>query len=475
MFDNSHPTFSRRAMLARCSSGFGLMALGGLRALEAQDSASLRPSHHAPKARHVILCYMSGGFSHLDSLDPKPTLQRLAGQPMPVSIERTQFNNNGHIFPSPFTFQRCGQSGLEISSMFPKMQQWCGDDLAVIRSMTTPFNEHAQGNFAFHTGFPFLGYPSAGAWINYGLGSANQNMPGYVVLQSGGAVAPHGGVGLFSNGFLPAHHQASILKVNAPEAVANIQPAEKDDIQQARLKLIGSLDRTFSYQTGEDSAIEAAIKNYETAYRMQQAVPELTDLRGESAATRSLYGLDDPHPQKSAYAHQCLMARRMVERGVRFVELSCLTENIGAGGAANPWDQHGDLEKGHRAMGHQVDQPIAALLVDLKQRGLLDQTIVIFAGEFGRTPFSQGSNGRDHNPFGFSLWVAGGGFKGGSVYGATDELGYRATENPCDIYDLWATVLHQMGLNHENHTFLHAGRNVRLTDVHGTVIKPLIA
>ena len=194
MFDNSHPTFSRRAMLARCSSGFGLMALGGLRALEAQDSASLRPSHHAPKARHVILCYMSGGFSHLDSLDPKPTLQRLAGQPMPVSIERTQFNNNGHIFPSPFTFQRCGQSGLEISSMFPKMQQWCGDDLAVIRSMTTPFNEHAQGNFAFHTGFPFLGYPSAGAWINYGLGSANQNMPGYVVLQSGGAVAPHGGV-----------------------------------------------------------------------------------------------------------------------------------------------------------------------------------------------------------------------------------------------------------------------------------------
>lgn len=207
---------------------------------------------------------------------------------------------------------------------------------------------------------------------------------------------------------------------------------------------------------------------------MQAAVPELTDLKGESEATKKLYGINDPHPQKAAYALQCLMARRLVERGVRFIELSCLTESIGAGGAANPWDQHGDLERGHGAMGNQVDQPIAAMLVDLKQRGLLDETVVIFAGEFGRTPFSQGSNGRDHNPFGFSLWLAGGGFKGGTAYGATDDLGYHVANKSCDIYDLWATVLHQMGINHEEHTYLYAGRHVRLTDVHGSVLKEII-
>jgi hypothetical protein len=277
---------------------------------------------------------------------------------------------------------------------------------------------------------------------------------------------------LFSNGFLPAQHQASIITADAREPVANIKPKEVNAMQKARLDFVRELDTDFARH---DAQVEAAVKNYETAYRMQSAVPDLVDLSGETAATRNLYGLDDLHPQKAAYARQCLLARRLVERGVRFVELSCLTESIGAGGAANPWDQHGDLEKGHGAMANQVDQPIAALLVDLKQRGLLDETLVIWAGEFGRTPFSQGSSGRDHNPYGFSIWLAGGGVKGGTIYGATDDLGYHAVDKITSVYDLWATVLHLMGLNHENLTYLSGGRNFRLTDVFGNVIKDIIA
>lgn len=474
MNPQSMTQLSRREMLRRCSTGFGLLALSGLFAREGRAAVNLARPHHPPRAKNVIFCYMSGGVSHLDSFDPKPKLKDLAGKPMPVAVERTQFNNNGNVFPSPFEFRRSGESGIEISSMFPKLREWCADDLAVIRSMTTKVNEHAQGNFVMHSGFPFIGHPSAGAWVSYGLGTENQDVPGFVVLQSGNAVTPHGGVGLFSNGFLPAHHQASIIRVDNAEPVSNIKPREADLVQRERLRFIGALDQRFAGATGRDAQVEAAIRNYETAYRMQAAVPELVDLKGETEATRKLYGVDDPHPQKAAYARQCLLARRLVERGVRFIELSCLTENIGAGGAPNPWDQHGDLERGHGAMGHQVDQPIAGLLVDLKQRGLLDETIVIFAGEFGRTPFSQGSNGRDHNPFGFSVWLAGGGFKGGTIYGTTDDLGYHVVENPCTVYDLWATVLHQLGIDHEALTYLYAGRNVRLTDVHGHVLRDVI-
>jgi hypothetical protein len=474
MKPQSMTQLSRREMLRRCSTGFGLLALSGLFAREGRAALNLALPHHSPRAKNVIFCYMSGGVSHIDSFDPKPKLKDLAGKPMPVAVERTQFNNNGNVFPSPFEFRRSGRSGIEISSMFPKLRAWCADDLAVIRSMTTKVNEHAQGNFVMHSGFPFIGHPSAGAWVSYGLGTENQDVPGFVVLQSGNAVAPHGGVGLFSNGFLPAHHQASIIRVDNAEPVANIKPREPDLVQRDRLRFINAFDQRFAVATGRDAQVEAAIHNYETAYRMQAAVPELVDLKGETEATRKLYGVDDPHPQKAAYARQCLLARRLVERGVRFIELSCLTEGIGAGGAANPWDQHGDLQKGHGAMANQVDQPIAGLLVDLKQRGLLDQTIVLFAGEFGRTPFSQGNNGRDHNPFGFSVWLAGGGFKGGTIYGSTDDLGYHVVENPCTVYDLWATVLHQLGIDHEALTYLYAGRNVRLTDVHGNVLRDII-
>ncbi len=460
-------------MLAQCSTGFGMLALQGLMANSAfADTA--RRSHFKPRAKHVILCYMSGGVSQVDSFDPKPKLRELHGKPMPVKVERTQFNNNGSVMASPFEFKRYGQSGTPVSSMFPHVAESV-DELAVIRSMTSKVNEHAQGNYAFHTGFPFMGHPSAGAWVSYGLGTENLNMPGFVVLQAGGAAVPHGGVGLFSNGYLPAQNQASIIVGDKAPAVRNIQPREDDVSQRSRLDFVNGLDRAFLSRIGGDNDVDAAVRNYETAYRMQASVPELCDLIGETAATKKMYGMDSPNGVTAAYGHQALLARRLVERGVRFVELSCLPEKMGGGQAPNPWDQHGNLKGGHENMSLQVDQPIGGLLKDLKARGLLDDTLVIWAGEFGRTPFSQGSNGRDHNPYGYSVWLAGGGVKGGTVYGATDELGYHVTENKCDIYDLWATVLHLMGLDHEELTYRHGGRDLRLTDVHGRVIQDVIA
>ena len=464
---------TRREMLAQCSTGFGMLALQGLMA-NSSFAGTARRSHFKPRAKHVILCYMSGGVSQVDSFDPKPKLRELHGKPMPVKIERTQFNNNGNVMASPFEFKRYGQSGTPVSSMFPHVAESV-DELAVIRSMTSKVNEHAQGNYAFHTGFPFMGHPSAGAWVSYGLGTENQNMPGFVVLQAGGATVPHGGVGLFSNGYLPAQNQASIIAGDKAPAVRNIQPREDDVSQRSRLDFVNGLDRAFLNRIGGDNDVDAAVRNYETAYRMQASVPELCDLSGETAATKEMYGMDSPNGVTAAYGHQALLARRLVERGVRFVELSCLPEKMGGGQAPNPWDQHGNLKGGHENMSLQVDQPIGGLLKDLKARGLLDDTLVIWAGEFGRTPFAQGSNGRDHNPYGYSVWLAGGGVKGGTVYGATDELGYHVTENKCDIYDLWATVLHLMGLDHEDLTYRHGGRDLRLTDVHGRVIQDVIA
>jgi len=461
---------SRRKMLTTCSSGFGMLALQGLLG---QNQLSAKP-HYTPKAKSVIFCYMSGGVSHIDTFDPKPTLTKFAGHPMPVKVERTQFNNNGNVFPSPFEFKRYGQSGIPVSSIFPRTAEMI-DEIAVIRSMTSKVNEHAQGNYAIHTGFPFMGHPTAGAWINYGLGNLNQNLPGFVVLHSGGSVPPHGGVGLYGSGYLPANNQGSILQVDKNEPINNITPRESILSQRKRLDFHKSFDQQFLQDVGHNPQVEAAIQNHEVAYKMQAAVPELCEIKGETDATKKLYGLDSSDIQKASYAKQCLLARRLVERGVRFVELSCLTEKLGAGGAANPWDQHGVLEKGHSAMAHQVDQPIAGLLQDLKVRGLLDETLVIWAGEFGRTPFSQGSDGRDHNPYGFSIWMAGGGIKGGTVYGSTDEFGYHVTENKCDFYDLWATVLHLLGLDHENLTYRHGGRDLRLTDVHGRILNPILS
>ena len=476
------PQLSRRQMLQTSSTGFGAVALAGLCnnfALASTENAlptgaALRQTHHLPKARHVIFCFMSGGVSHIDSFDPKPRLVKDHGKPMPVKIERTMFNSNGNIMGSPFEFTPSGQSGMPVSSLFPHMAK-VADELAVVRSMTSAVNEHAQANFFMHTGFPIMGYPSAGAWAAYGLGTENQELPGYVVLQSGTAVPPHGGVSLFSNGFLPAQNQGSILKADQAEAIRNIQPIDPIASQRRRLNFARQFNQPYLSETANDLQVEAAIRNYETAFRMQSAVPELCDLAGESEATLKAYGLDSPVPQKAAYARQCLLARRMVERGVRFIELSCMTHGIGAGGAANPWDQHGELKRGHEAMADQVDQPIGALIQDLRARGLLDETLIVWAGEFGRTPFSQGSDGRDHNPYGFSVWLAGGGVKGGTIFGATDDLGYYAIENKCTVYDLWATVLHLMGVNHEGLTYRYAGRDFRLTDVHGNVIREILA
>ena len=467
--------FTRRELLLRGSTGFGLTALAGLMARPTfAGLADGTPGrHHPPRARHVVFCFMSGGVSQVDTFDPKPELERLHGQPMPVAVERTQFNQNGSVMASPFAFRRHGESGLPISSLFPALAT-VADELAVVRSMTSSVNEHAQANFLVHTGFPFLGHPSAGAWIHYGLGSENENLPGFVVLQSGGAVAPHGGVGLFGSGFLPAHHQASVVTADRTPAVRDLVPGLRDGEQRRHLELIGRLDRSFA-ERADDPQLEAAIHNYETAYRMQAEVPETCDLSGESEATRRLYGLDAAEPTKAAYARQCLLARRLIERGVRFIELSCLTRGIGAGGAPNPWDQHGELERGHAAMAHQVDQPIAGLILDLRSRGLLDETLIVWAGEFGRTPFSQGSNGRDHNPYGFSVFLAGGGVRGGTAHGRTDELGYRVVEGRCDVYDLWATVLHLLGLDHRRLTYRYGGRDVRLTDVHGDVLTSILA
>ena len=465
-------------MLARSSMGFGALALGDLLSgsnVAAAASAVGAPPlpRRNPKIDSVIFCYMSGGFSHLDSFDPKPELAKRHGQPMPVPIEKTMFNNNGNIMASPWTGRPWGQSGLEMTDLFPHIAA-LADDLTLVRSLTTKVSEHAQGNYVFHTGFPFLGHPSAGAWISYGMGSGNKDLPSFVVLQSGGATTPHGGVGVFSSGYLPGQHQASILKADAGAPLPFIAPGDSDVKQRAGLDFIGALDGDF-LREAPDANVAAAIQNYETAYRMQTAVPELCELKGESEATKRMYGLESENKYTAAYARQALVARRLVERGVRFVELSCLSPGIGAGGAANPWDQHGKLKEGHGQMALQVDQPVAALIRDLKQRGLFERTLLVFAGEFGRTPFSQGSDGRDHNPMGFSVMLAGGGLKRGFAYGATDELGYWAVDKPSTVYDLWATVLQQLGFDHEKLTYRFGGRDFRLSDVHGQPLTGILA
>ncbi len=450
--------FTRRQILERASMGFGALALTGMNAFAA-----------AAKVKHVIFCYMSGGVSHIDSFDPKPRLAKEAGQPMPVPIDRTMFNQNGNIMPSPWEFKRYGQCGMPVSDLFPHMGS-VADDLCLIRSMTVKFMEHAQANNYYHSGQPLTGFPSLGAWTTYGLGTESENLPGFVVLGSG--EIPLGGINVYGNGFLPAIHQGSFLYPERPEPLQDVTPKEPDALQKRRLAFVNSMDRRFLETAGGNSQVEAAIRNYETAYRMQAAVPELVDIRGESEATKKLYGLDSDNAGKAAYARQCLLARRLVERGVRFIELTIVPPK-GLGGG-NSWDQHGKLKEGHAANAFHVDQPIAALIQDLKARGLFDKTLVLWSGEFGRTPFVQGSDGRDHCPSGFSLWMAGAGVKGGTIYGATDDYGYRAVENILTIHDLHATILHLMGVDHEKLTFRFGGRDFRLTDVHGQVIRPIL-
>jgi len=462
---------SRRQMLRECATGFGALALAGLFGKAAAAKPSLNPMaaippHFKPKAKNVIFLYMDGGPSQVDTFDPKPRLQAEHGQPFKMKMEPTQFNNNGNTLASPWKFTRHGESGIPVSELFPQTAA-CVDDLAIIRSMTSEFSEHTSANYFLHTGTGVQGRPSAGAWTIYGLGSECDNLPGFVVLNGG--LIPVGGLDNFSNGFLPATYQASVFRPSG-SAVANVEPQEPSAaIALSKRRLRRKLDGFVADRLAHVDAVEAAIANYELAYRMQAAVPELMDLSGETAATKRMYGFEAEFAPTQLFAAECLLARRLVERGVRFVELTC--PSVGA----DRWDQHNNLKDGHAGNALAVDQPIAALLADLKARGLFEETVVLWSGEFGRTPFAQGSDGRDHNPFGFSCWLAGAGVKGGTIYGATDEYGYKVIENKVEMYDLHATILHLLGIDHEKLTYRFSGRDMRLTDVYGQVVHDILS
>lgn len=463
---------SRREMLQGCANGFGTVALAALMAEEAQaaklisakDPLAPRQSHHKPRAKSVIFLFMDGGPSQVDTFDPKERLIKEHGQPIKMKVPATQFDNVGNVLKSPWEFKRYGQSGIPVSDLFKEVAT-CVDDIAVIRSMTSEFSEHTNANYFIHTGAGQQGRPSMGSWITYGLGSESRNLPGFIVLNSG--MIPPGGLDCFNSGFLPASYQGSPFR-NGDEPIADLRRLEAtSQLQEKKLALMRRLDQGLVSRLGPVDRVEASIANYELAFRMQSAVPDLMDIRGETEATQKLYGLDDPVTR--TFGHQCLVARRLVERGVRFMELLCPRV------AGDRWDQHGNLREGHANNARAVDKPIAGLLKDLKSRGMLDDTLVVWAGEFGRTPMAQGSDGRDHNPFGFSIWMAGGGVKGGTIYGATDEYGYFAVENKVNIHDLHATMLHLLGMDHTKLTYRFSGRDYRLTDVFGEVVKDVIA
>lgn len=355
---------------------------------------------------------------------------------------------------------------MPVSELFPHIAT-CVDDLALVRSMVSQFPEHTNANYFLHTGIGIQGRPSMGAWVTYGLGTENQDLPGYVVIDGG--LTPPGGLDNFNSGFLPASYQGSVIRAS-DQPLANIKPLEQtSERQRNKLALMNRMDHSLLGKLGESDLIESSIANYELAFRMQASVPEMADLTKETEATKKLYGFDAPSAHTRGYAAQCLLARRLVERGVRFIELTCPRVE------ADRWDQHSNLKKGHELNAFAVDQPIAGLIKDLKARGLFDQTLVVWAGEFGRTPFAQGTDGRDHNPSAFSIWLAGAGIKGGTIYGATDEYGYRVVENPRSIHDLHATMLHLMGIDHYKLTYHFGGRDIRLTDVHGHVINEILA
>jgi hypothetical protein len=465
------PPLTRRQMLLRCANGFGAVAFAALAAEQAQAEGvpgHLRRLHHRARARNVIFLYMDGGPSQVDTFDYKPLLERYHGRdPHTVMrVEPTQFDNVGRVMASPWRFRRRGQSGLWISDLLPHIAGHA-DKLCIIRSMVSKFPEHTSANYFLHSGSGIQGRPSMGAWISYGLGSDNCNLPGFLVLNGG--LIPPGGLDNFGSGFLPAAYQGSVFRAADPP-VANIRRLEPSDRQQRlRLDLMRRLDRGLEERSGHADEIESAIANYETAYRMQSAVPELMDISRETPATRRLYGLDSPYEPTRIYGTQCLIARRLVERGARFIELTC--PRVGG----DRWDQHDHLRQGHENNARAVDQPIAALLYDLQACGLLETTLVLWAGEFGRTPFAQGNDGRDHNQFGFSVWLAGGGVKGGLAYGQTDEWGYKVVAGRVEMHDLHATLLHLLGVDHTRLTVRFGGRDMRLTDVHGEVVREILA
>jgi len=428
-----------------------------------------RKPHMAPRAKSVISLFMSGGVSHVDSFDPKPALNRFAGQPLTGKGEVVvRQGHPGPLMPSPFQFKKYGQSGIDVSEIFPHVASHI-DELAVIRSAFSKSNDHVQAHYALASGVIRMGYPSLGSWVTYGLGSETQSLPAFVVLYDGRG-APFGGTSNWSAGFMPALYQGTVFRPSGAPIV-DLQPPQRitREEQRARLDLLDKLNRMDLEKNPGNSELAARIESYELAYRMQGCAPEVVDLSSESAATQRLYGLDKPVTEP--FGRQCLMARRLVERGVRFVQ-------VYHGGLGNQntdtWDAHENVYANHTKHSAEVDLPISALLTDLRARGLLDSTLIIWQGEFGRMPISQRGVGRDHNPGAMSIWMAGARIKGGQVIGSSDEFGYKAEEQPVSVHDLHATILHLVGLDHTRLTYRFNGRDMRLTDVYGEPIPQIV-
>jgi hypothetical protein len=455
---------SRRDLLNRTGTGLGAIGLAAL--LAERTSAAPKPAanplapkvaHFAPKAKHVIHLFMNGGPSQVDTFDPKPELTKNHGKQAGALGKSTE-RKTGPLYKSPFAFKKCGKSGIEVSEIFPEVGA-CIDDICVIRSMHTNIPNHEPGLLLMTCGNTQAIRPSMGSWLTYGLGTENQNLPGFVVLCPGKPVV---GPALWSNSFLPGVFQGCHIQNLDPKKV--IEHIRNQSVtattQREQLDLLNQLNGMHKDKRGGDDQLDARIQSLEIAYRMQTEAQDAFDVTREPVKVRDAYG-------KGYFADACLAARRLVERGVRMVQVFY--------GSGQPWDDHGDIEKGHRNKAKDSDKAVAALLRDLKAKGLLDETLVLWGGEFGRTPTSEGANGRDHNNHGFSVWLAGGGVKGGMAYGATDEFGFAAAEKKVHIHDLHATILHLMGLDHEKLTYHYSGRDFRLTDVHGTVVKDILA
>lgn len=473
---------NRRRFLWGSGGGLGGIALAHLLGTDALlADAPPKPSpefnggiHHRAQAKRVIQLFMSGAASQCDTFDYKPLLIRQAGQKWDPGEKVELFQSNpGVVMPSPWAWKQYGQCGKWVSDLFPHTAQ-CVDDIAFVSSLVSKSNIHGPATFLQSTGFVLPGYPSAGAWISYALGSMNENLPVFVVLPDPRGVPPNG-PGNWSAGFLPAAHQATTIRVGSehpihdlfpPESASYITPAS----EKAGMSVLDRVNRYYAKERSEDSRLDARIASYEMAARLQLSAPEVLDIDKESAATRKLYGVDQEIT--ADLGRRCLVARRLVERGVRFVQVWSGADN---GFPRRNWDSHENIAKDHGDMGTALDRPVAGLLQDLKARGLLDDTVVYWTTEFGRMPCSQGSKGRDHNPFGFTSWLAGGGFKGGVNYGATDDWSYKAVEKPTAGYDIHATLLHLLGIDHTKLTFRHNGIDRRLTDVHGHVIPELLA
>jgi hypothetical protein len=469
--------YSRRQMLRSSAVGFGYLALSSLLADEATagpasasdaaDPLAARVPHFPARAKRIIFLFMKGGPSHVDTFDYKPLLQRDDGKPLPFDKPRVQFAPTGNLLKSPWKFKKYGESGIEVSELFPHTARFV-DDLCVLNSVHGTNAAHGGALLKLHTGSDTFVRPSMGSWITYGLGTENRNLPGFVTICP---TLAHGGVKNWGSAFLPAPYQGTPLgNASLPSSDAGIRYIRNSrtprDLQRLQLKMLAEINQDHLERSGPNRALEGRINSFELAFRMQSAVPEVEDLSGETQATQALYGLDDPVTED--FGRQCLMARRFAERGVRFVQVTHSDANV-------QWDQHSNLKDGHDKNAREVDKPIAGLLHDLKARGLLEDTLVLWGGEFGRTPTVQGKNGRDHNPEGFTMWLAGGGVRTGMKYGATDDYGYYAAENKVHIHDLHATILHLLGLDHTRLTYRYAGRDFRLTDVSGHVVDGIFA